>query len=204
MHGKACSHPGKLLENHLVNTRDIALSLASHYGLSLDEREQQALLMHDIGKAHPAFQRRLCRACTDAGACAVVHRQTTDQVYTGHAIPSASLVMSQTRNFILAEAVRRHHGALQDLDEIKRHWVSGDYSERLQELNALYPWAGMLTLGLWEAMPVDFTRGFPDQDSWEDMCFDQLEILLPVKDPASMSQLPTKDWSPVVDVVPMR
>ena len=40
MHGKACSHPGKLLENHLVNTRDIALSLASHYGLSLDEREQ--------------------------------------------------------------------------------------------------------------------------------------------------------------------
>lgn len=189
MHGKACSHPGKLLENHLVNTRDIALSLASHYGLSLDEREQQALLMHDIGKAHPAFQRRLCRACTDAGACAVVHRQTTDQVYTGHAIPSASLVMSQTRNFILAEAVRRHHGALQDLDEIKRHWVSGDYSERLQELNALYPWAGMLTLGLWEAMPVDFTRGFPDQDSWEDMCFDQLEILLPVKDPASMSQL---------------
>ena len=189
MPGKACSHPGKLLENHLINTRNIALGLAGHYGLTLDEREQQALLMHDMGKAHPAFQRRLCRACPDAGVCAAVHRQATDKVYTGHAIPSASLVMAQTYNFILAEAVRRHHGELQNLDQIKSHWVSGDYLERLEELKALYPWAGMLTLGLWDTMPEDFTVGFPDQDSWEDMCFDQLEILLPVKDHVAMSQL---------------
>jgi CRISPR-associated endonuclease/helicase Cas3 len=189
MPGKACSHPGKPLENHLINTRDIALSMAEHYGLSLGEKEQYSILMHDIGKAHPAFHKRLCRACHQAGTCPDANHQPTDNAYNGHAAPSASLVMAETSNFVLAEAVRRHHGALQDLDEIKRHWVSREYTERIEELEALYPWSGMLSLGIWDYMPADFTEGFPEQDSWEDMCFDQLEILLPVKDHRSMSQL---------------
>ncbi|HHV17216.1 MAG TPA: hypothetical protein GXX58_11720, partial [Gelria sp.] len=54
MRGKPCSHPGKLLEDHLINTRDIAFSIAEHYGISLSLKEQTALLMHDLGRAGPA------------------------------------------------------------------------------------------------------------------------------------------------------
>lgn len=189
MPGKACSHPGKLLEDHLINTRDIALCIAKHYGLKLDEKEQYSILIHDIGKAHPDFQKRLCRVCSQASICTDVHRSAATHAYEGHANSSASLVMAKTSNFILAEAVRRHHGALQNLDEIKRHWVGGEYTDRIKELEALCPWPGMLSLGIWDSMPTNFAAGFPDQDSWEDICFDQLEIFLPVKDCNSMSQL---------------
>lgn len=190
MRGKPCSHPGKPLENHLVNTREIALLLAKHYGLTLDETEQCALLMHDLGKAHPAFQRRLCRACPAAATCSKVCRRSSPKdVYTGHAAPSAALVMAQTSNFILAEAVRRHHGALQDLDEIKQHWVNGEYADRINELKTIYTWPGLHALEIWEQIPVDFTADFPDQESWEEMCFDQLEILLPVENDTAMSHL---------------
>lgn len=189
MLGKACSHPGKPLEDHLINTFNIARSLAEHYGLNLDENEQYSILIHDIGKAHPAFQKRLCRSCSQANTCPEANRASTEHAYNGHANPSASLVMANTKNFILAETVRRHHGALQDLDEIKRHWVSGEYSEFIEELKTLHPWPGMIKLGIWDSVPVDFAEGFPEQESWEDLCFDQLEIFLPVKDHQAMSQL---------------
>lgn len=189
MRGKPCSHPGKILENHLNNTRNIALAIAGHYGINASEMEQNALLMHDLGKAHPAFQKRLCQACPAAKTCSEVCLRTTEQQHSGHAAPSASLVAAKTGNFLLAEAVRRHHGALQDLAEIKSYWLNGDYADRIKELEELYTWPGMSSLEVWDKIPTDWTKEFPNEEKWENLCFDELEILLPVNDPAAMSQL---------------
>lgn len=190
MHGKPCSHPGKILENHLINTKNIAVLLAGHYGLTVNEMEQAALLMHDLGKAHPAFQKRLCRVCLLGNTCPEVCRKSSpEQIYTGHAGSSATLAMAKTNNFILAEAVRRHHGSLQDLDEIKSYWINGDYTERIKELEAIYTWPGIALMGLWDEIPANWVKGFPDEEDWDNLCFDQLEIMLPVKNPQSMSLL---------------
>lgn len=190
MRGKPCSHPGKPLENHLINTRNTALLIAGHYGLTITEMEQAALLMHDLGKAHPAFQKRLCRSCQASGTCSDVCRQAlSNNAYTGHAAPSAALVMAMTNSVILAEAVRRHHGALQDLDEIKSYWINGDYTERIKELEAIYTWPGMALMELWDEIPVTWAKDFPDEEEWDNLCFDQLEIMLPVKNPHAMSLL---------------
>lgn len=190
MRGKPCSHPSKLLEDHLINTNNIALSIAGHYGLSLSEKEQAALLLHDLGKAHPAFQKRLCRACPDAGSCPQVCRKSPpDQVYTGHAAPSASLAMAYTKDVVLSEAIRRHHGALQDLTEVKAYWVNGNYAERVKELEAIYSWPGAAALELWEQVPRSWLENFPGEDDWYNLCFDLLEMDMPGDDPQAMSKL---------------
>jgi CRISPR-associated endonuclease/helicase Cas3 len=190
MRGKPCSHPGKLLEDHLTNTKDIALSIAGHYGLSLSLTEQAALLMHDLGKAHPAFQKRLCRACPAARSCPeVCIKSSPEQVYIGHAAPSASLAMAYTRDVILSEAIRRHHTALQDLTEVKAYWVNGDYTDRVKELEAIYTWSRAAVLELWDQVPASWLDNFPDEDDWYNLCFDVLEMDLPEDDPRAMSQL---------------
>ena len=107
--------------------------------------------MHDLGKAHPAFQKRLCRACPAARSCPeVCIKSSPEQVYIGHAAPSASLAMAYTRDVILSEAIRRHHTALQDLTEVKAYWVNGDYADRVKELEAIYSWprAAALNYGI--------------------------------------------------------
>jgi len=190
MRGKPCSHPGKPLEEHLVNTRDIALSIASHYGFTLSQKEQAILLLHDLGKAHPTFQKRLCRACPNAGSCSEVCKSSySDEAYPGHAAPSASLALANTRDILLSEAIRRHHGALQDLTEVKAYWINGDYADRCEELKALYSWPGAAALGLWDTVPGTWLDYFPDENAWYDLCFDLLEMDLPVEDPCAMSKL---------------
>lgn len=190
MLGKPCSHPGKPLEDHLINTQDIALSMAGHYGLLLSRKEQAALLMHDLGKAHPGFQKRLCRVCPDAGSCPQVCKQSPpDQVYVGHAPPSATLAMAYTKDVLLSEAIRRHHGALQDMNEVKTHWVNGDYADRVKELGAIYSWSGVAALELWEQVPHSWLDNFPGEDDWYNLCFDLLEMDLPIDDPQAMSKL---------------
>ena len=86
MRGKPCSHPGKLLEDHLINTRDIASSMAEHYGLAFSAKEQAALLLHDLGKYHP-LSKRLCRACPLAGAALRFAVDPVRPVYIGHTLP---------------------------------------------------------------------------------------------------------------------
>ena len=59
---KPCSHPGKPLEDHFINTSS-RLWLNTMDGSA---KEQAALPKYDLGKAHPAFK-ALCRACPLAG-----------------------------------------------------------------------------------------------------------------------------------------
>ena len=190
MRGKPCSHPGKLLEDHLINTRDIASSMAEHYGLAFSAKEQAALLLHDLGKAHPAFQKRLCRACPLAGSCSqVCRRSQSDQVYIGHAAPSATLAMAFIRDVFLSEAIRRHHGALQDLSEVRSYWINGDYADRVQELKPIYTWPGASALRLWQKVPHTWLDSLPSEDDWYDLCFDLLEAEMPADDPRAMREL---------------
>lgn len=189
MRGKPCSHPGKPLEYHLLHTREIAVAMAEHYKISLDDMEQAALLMHDLAKTHPAFQRRLCKACPAAPNCEQVCKQCPpDLVYTGHAAPSASLVFVYTQSVLLAEAIRRHHGALQDLDEVKNYWVNGDYIDRVKELEAIPTWQGAASLSLWDKIPTRWVEYLPDEEMWENLGFENVELGLDEENAEQMSQ----------------
>lgn len=188
MRGKPCSHPGKPLEGHLVNTRAIALTMAKHYQVSLDEMEQAALLMHDLAKAHPGFQKRLCQACSAANCRQVCTQCPSELMYTGHAAPSASIVLAYTKSLLLAEVVRRHHSSLQNLGEVKNYWINGDYSDRIKELEAIPAWPGIASLCLWDEVPEQWLDIFPDEENWEDLCFEKIELGLEEDNPEQMSQ----------------
>lgn len=190
MRGKPCSHPDKLLENHLINTKDIALKLAKHYKLSVTEEEKEAFLMHDLGKAHPAFQYKICRACPEARECsAACIKYNTDLIDVGHAAPSASLAMIYTKNLLISEVIRCHHTSLKDIDEIRNYWVNGDYNDRLQELKAIYTWPSLTKLGLWSKPPNSWLEDFPEEDEWYDICFELTELDIPINEPEEMVKL---------------
>lgn len=104
--GEVNSHPGKALEHHLRNTLMFGETMASIDKLNLDERGRKALLLHDIAKAHPAFQRRL----------------RTGKGRFGHAEPSAGWVLCLTGDLLCAEAVRRHHSRLENVTDMLKFW----------------------------------------------------------------------------------
>lgn len=190
MRGKPCSHPDKLLENHLINTRDIALKMAEYYKLPVTDKEMVAFLMHDIGKAHPTFQYKICRACPKAKICsATCVKYDNDLIDAGHAAPSASLAMAHTKNVLISEAIRCHHTSLRDLDDIRSYWANGDYDDRTEEIKAIYTWEGLSKLGLWSKPPSTWLENFPSEEEWYDLCFELTELDLPVNEPDQMSKL---------------
>lgn len=190
MRGKPCSHPDKLLENHLINTKDIALKIAEHYKLPITEEEKAAFLMHDLGKAHPVFQYRLCRACPKSQECqAACVKKEADLIDVGHAAPSATLAMAYTKNLLVSEAVRCHHTHLKNIEDVRGYWVNGDYEDRIQELKAIYTWEGLSKLGLWSKPLLNWIEDFPAEEEWYDLCFELTELDLPVNEPDQMSKL---------------
>ena len=53
------SHPEKKLEEHLCNTVELVVNIATRFGLTVTPEEKEAILLHDIAKTHPTFQERV-------------------------------------------------------------------------------------------------------------------------------------------------
>jgi CRISPR-associated endonuclease/helicase Cas3 len=97
--------------------------------------------------------------------------------------------MAFIRDVFLSEAIRRHHGALQDLSEVRSYWINGDYADRVQELKPIYTWPGASALRLWQKVPHTWLDSLPSEDDWYDLCFDLLEAEMPADDPRAMREL---------------
>lgn len=162
--GKIYSHPGKRLEDHLSRTRTIASKMAAWYRVNLERGQEEALLLHDLAKSHPAFQRKL------AG----------ERLRFNHAEPSAVLVLARTGDLICAEAVRRHHTSLENLADIKRLWGNRAYAEWQKTIKRLPWWPGATRVA--GELGIDVSRWadlLPDEEEWKDIIFNSVELYSP-------------------------
>jgi CRISPR-associated endonuclease/helicase Cas3 len=119
------SHPGKKLEEHLCNTVKLVESIATRFGLNVTPERTKAIVLHDIAKAHPTFQRRM----------------RTGRGRFGHAEPSSALVFNCTRDILCAEAVRQHHTHLRNIDDVEKFWGNcWEYEDTKQVIKELIWW----------------------------------------------------------------
>jgi CRISPR-associated endonuclease/helicase Cas3 len=183
MSGKVCSHPGKPLEKHLLNTLNLAREIAQRFSLELSPEQEKAILFHDIGKAHLQFQIRLCKNCNLNQVCATgMKRKMRGAKRLCHAEPSAALVLALTKEVAVSEAVRRHHTGIENLEEVKKFWIDElDYSNSegtgvYDKISQLAWWDGAkelaLTTGLSER---NWTSIFPGENKWQDFVFDLMD-----------------------------
>lgn len=183
MSGRVCSHPGRPLEEHLIQTLELAVSIARQFDLNLAPEDEKVFLLHDIAKAHSAFQRRLCRACSLKNECpAAAQRQKPGgRRRFGHSEPSAALYLAVTSDFFGAEAVRRHHTALEDLHEAVKFW-SEELAYRNEEGTGIYDtvkqfcwWNGAPQIAKELGVDVqDWSSLLPAESDWEDMIFNRV------------------------------
>lgn len=163
--GEVYSHEGKCLERHLLQTTSLAVKIASQFGLALSEQEVKGLLLHDLAKAHPLFQRHLLE-----------HKGKF-----GHAEPSAVFVLSITRDILCAEAVRRHHGHLENLEDARRFWSCWGYNDNVsQKLRKIPVWSGAESIQQQLGISVrNWCDLLPSQQDWDEMVFDNVELYPP-------------------------
>jgi len=159
--GQIYSHPHKLLDKHLQGTLKIAEEIALSCGIELNEKAKNALLLHDIAKAHPTFQKMLL----------------TGRGKFGHAEPSAVMVLNLTRDLLYTEAVRRHHSRLQNMpSEVWKFWNEWELDDNQRLFRCLPWWTGANDIAL--AMQLDIQSWYellPNQDEWEDIITDVVE-----------------------------
>lgn len=111
--------PKKELIVHLESVRDIAEEIKKFHNLSVSV--ENVALMHDIAKSHKDFQSYLLN-----------NGRRFD-----HSEPSSLFLLNETKNFMEAEIVRRHHTGILDLDDVKGFWTSQEvrenFSKRIKE-----------------------------------------------------------------------
>lgn len=163
--GEVYSHKGKRLEQHLLETAELAQKIAEHFRLELEEGERRALVLHDLAKAHPLFQKHLLQ----------------QKGRFGHAAPSAALVLGLTGDLLCTEAVRRHHSSLENLDEAKKFWFCWDYQENACGVIGKIPvWNG--AEAVMEALGhqlANWGELLPAQVDWDELIFERVEFFPP-------------------------
>lgn len=157
-HGRsAFSHKDRRLEHHLLHSLELAEMIAARFGLEIDQGAQRAILMHDLAKAHPLFQRHLLQ-----------HKGKF-----GHAEPSAALVFGLTGDLWCAEAVRRHHSNLNNLQDAMSFWSCWDYQKQVPEVLEKIPvWDGAEQVEDKLGKRVErWSDLLPSADEWEELIF---------------------------------
>ena len=154
--GAIWSHPNKPLEHHLLGTLKIAEEIAFECGVKIDDKQTKALVLHDLAKAHPAFQKKL----------------KYGRGRFGHAEPSSGLVLKLTRDLLYTEAVRRHHSALQSIpSDVWKFWNNWEWNENKKHLFTSLPWwPGADSVA--ETLEVDiksWSELLPTEEEWEDL-----------------------------------
>jgi CRISPR-associated endonuclease/helicase Cas3 len=160
--GDVWSHPNKPLENHLIGTVRIADEIAKNCGLTLNNNEKNAILLHDIAKAHPSFQKRL----------------RTGRGKFGHAVLSSALVLGLTHDLLCTEAVRRHHGSLQNIpSDVWKFWNEWEWDEDKQRLvSNLSWWPGADVISKMIQMRISsWMELIPSQNDWEDIIISSVD-----------------------------
>ncbi|WP_333871737.1 CRISPR-associated helicase Cas3' [Desulforamulus putei] len=138
--GDLRSHPDKKLVVHLNGVADISQRLAEIYELPVNrELLRQLAITHDLGKAHPDFQTYLDKKGPGIN----------------HAEPSGWFTYLLTRDLWAAEAVRRHHTSLRDVDDLEYDWLpDGTNEEKIKNrLHRFLPeWPVPLTKKVWQEL----------------------------------------------------
>jgi CRISPR-associated endonuclease/helicase Cas3 len=163
--GEVYSHEGKRLERHLLQTARLAGKIACQFELALSEQDVAGLLLHDLAKAHPLFQRHLLE-----------HKGKF-----GHAEPSAVFVLAVTRDILCAEAVRRHHGHLENLEDVRRFWSCWEYDDNVSRILKKIPvWRGAEMVQQQLGISVqNWCDLLPGCQNWDDLIFDRVELYPP-------------------------
>ena len=105
--GDVKSHPGRALREHLLGTFNLAKSLAEINEMQVElEVLKWICWTHDLGKADPAFQQYIDGKGNG----------------TPHALPSAWFTYASTKDVLAAEAVRRHHSHMVNVQEMVNYW----------------------------------------------------------------------------------
>lgn len=167
----------------MLGTLSLARELAGRCGLELTSAAEKALLMHDLAKAHPAFQFKLCRNCTqqnDCGGCQTGPKKGGRGGFS-HSEPSAAVVFALTRDLLAAEVVRRHHTSLDNLDAVTDFWMGLPYHGEEDEgffdvVSAIPSWSGLERLRA--HLPTGIQSGdwnslFAPEEDWYDFIFQQ-------------------------------
>lgn len=155
LHGDLRSHPHKKLAAHLNGVAAISERLAETYELPVNKSLlKQIAITHDLGKAHPDFQAYLDKKGPGVN----------------HAEPSAWFTYLLTHDLWAAEAVRRHHTCLRDVDDLEEDWLpDGAAEDKINNrlCRFLPEWPLPLTKGKWKELDNLLSDG-PDVsiDEW--------------------------------------
>lgn len=150
------SHPEKKLEEHLCNTVELVVNIATRFGLTVTPEEKEAILLHDIAKTHPTFQERV----------------RIGKGRFGHAEPSSALVFNCTRNILCAEAVRQHHTHLRNLMDVEKYWGNDwEYEDTKQVIKELIWWpeAQKIVKNLSRGKITSWENLLGSKEDWEEI-----------------------------------
>jgi len=159
------SHPGRRLEDHLIQTYKLAEELSRVNLGEVPPRLLDICLLHDIAKAHGKFQKRL-----------------RGKGRFPHAEPSAFIALAMSKDIVTAEVIRCHHTHLTS-NFINDIWCNGDYSKIQQVVSEMPMWPGSENLlGLLGLEINQWNQLFPSDDDWEDMLCDIEDSAIPNAD----------------------
>lgn len=116
---KGNSHPQKALTDHLYNCLRLSEQIKSFHGIDIEMKTE--ILTHDVAKEHPQFQKHL----------------KNKAIHFPHSEPSSYLTFLLTQNILSAEIVRRHHGSLENFENVKSYWLS-QAAESMNEIVKTY------------------------------------------------------------------
>jgi len=186
MPGRVCSHPGHLLEDHLLNVRKLAEEICNYFNIELSSTQKDAFLFHDLAKAHPSFQRRLCGRCPEQNNCGNYRNDFQFKLKRlEHSSPSAVMFLAYAHDLFTADAIRRHHTSIQNFDEIQDFWINElTYStnEKTGFYDLIYQipvWDGAKKIfPILKIKPTKWQDLLPSQEEWEEDIFDLTNELL--------------------------